>query len=657
VTTHLRGRAAQAGALLAVVVGGIAVAPAVALAAPPDVEITSLPTDVLSGGSVTLKYRVTNNSDDENPGGGGAQRRLANIQISGMDCAQRPCSQIAEVSEREEFTAQLKAPEVQAGQKRDVQIQINVRINNESGQPATSTVTVKGPDKPQSVRQITGKVKDQDGKGISNASVGIQDSQGNRLQGQTNGSGGYSITSTDSKPIAPGDISVGAGKDGYDPASVKVQGEAGRTVNVSLTLKEIASTASPSASASASASAEASEDATDETTAPSETTAAADPNAEKTAANQDDGGSSWLYILIGGLLVAAGVGAMVLVFLRRKNSGGDGDDDDPTGLGGPGGIVPPSQGRFNDATRVAAPVGGGVSSATMVAPRSGAPSISDAPTMLHRPVPVEDEFPDPYGAAVPPQGGYLGTPAAGWDDQPYAEPNQYGAAPADDGYGPGTAAGYGAAAQPYGGGQAPQQRYDEPTGLYQPATDDDAAGYGDYDRGGYGGGQQQPYGGGTYGGAGAAPAPGTYGGGGAQQYGGGYDQPGAGGGYPDQGGYDQDNGGAHGYGPQSGGTYGGAAPAGTYGGGAGSGGGAGQQYGAGGYDQPAGYGDQGGYDQRGGAYGGGAAGGGYDQPAGHDEQQPYDDQGGRPQRGNAYGGPPRQEPSHPGQRRSREWDN
>nr|WP_296070525.1 carboxypeptidase-like regulatory domain-containing protein [uncultured Actinoplanes sp.] len=622
--THLRARAAQAGALLAVVLGGIAVTPAMAFAIPPVVQITSLSNQVLSGSTQTMQFRVAAFGNGNGNPGQGNGKIAATIRVSGgMNCSGNSCDQTTEVDQDgESFSVQLKAPDVRPGDTRQVQVTVTAAVDGEQPGSRTATVTVKGPDKPQTVRQITGTVKDQDGKAISNAAVGIQDSAGARYQTETNSSGKYSITSSDSKPIAPGNISVGAGKDGYEPASVQVQGNAGRTVNVPLTLKEIVSTASASPSASASATTDPTDEVTEDTPTEDATTPA-ETDTEKTASSDDSGGSSWIYILIGGLLVAAGIGAMVLVFLRRKNSNGGGDDDDPTAMGGPGGVVPPSQGRFNDATRVAAPVGG-ASSATMVAPRSGAPSMSDAPTMLQRPVPpVEDEFPDPYGAPMPAHGGYAGTPAGGWDDQAggYDQQTPYGGGAADDGYGGGQ---YGAGAGQYGGGGTqPQQRYDEPTGMYQPADD---AGYDDYGRGGaasggnYGGGQY----GGTYGGGGsAAPAGGNYGGGQGGQYGGGYG---------DQGGYDQgyDQGG--GYGPQSGGTYGGsAAPAGgNYGGGQGG------QYGGG-----AGYGDQGGYDQRGGQYGD-PNGGGYREP---DDQAGYDQRGG-------YGGQ-----SRPSQRRPSDWDN
>ncbi len=621
-TTHLRARALQAGALLAVVVGGIVVAPAVALADEPEVQITNLQTEVASGGTVNMQYQVRT-AEDDRPG-----QQTVTIQVGGdLRCTGGECGQVTQIDQNgRTFSATLKAPDVNAGETRRVRVEVTASINGDS-RSADQTITVRGQDRPETVRQLSGKVRDADGKAVSGAAVGMQDSQGNRYQATSNGSGGFSFTSSDGEPIAPGSIQVGARKDDHEPVQVTVQAAAGRSVTVTLTLKKVAATASasPSASASASASAEPTEEAASEPVTEDTPATGGDQN---NAANTEDGNSSLIYIL-GGLLLAAGVGAIVLLFLRRRNAAGNnGDDDDPTGLGGGPGVVPPSQGRFNDATRVAAPVGAGAAAATMVAPLSGAPSMADAPTMLHRPVPaVDDEFPDPYGAPMPQQGGYLGNGAAagGWDDQAdgygasnaaYGAPTQYGRA-VDDGYAADD--GYGAAAGGYGdqGGYGaapaePQRRYDEPTGMYQPEQD---AGYDDYGRGQQYGAAQPQYGGGY-----ADPEP-AAGPGGA--YGAAWGAPGDG----------IDNSG-NAYEPQNGG--------GQYG--------SGQQYGGGygaattgGYEA-GGYGDQGGYGAAPAA--GSQYGGGYEQPQqpaeGYDEQ--YDDQRG------TYG-------AHPAPRRSNDWGN
>ena len=627
VTTHLRARAAQAGALLAVVAGGVTAAPAVALASPPTVQITKLETEVLSGGTVNLRYEVA----DTNNGQG--RQTPANIRVvSGMQC-NGDCGQVTEVgTDGQEFNARLTAPEVRAGEQRSVQVRITATINGESA-TAEQTVNVKGPDKPETVREISGRIKDQDGKAIADAIVAMQDSAGNSYQTKSDGSGGYSFTSSDDRPIAPGSVTVGAGKVGFESAQVNVPARAGRSVTVPLTLKSKAeptksASPSPSASASASPSAAASEEVAGPTTPAAAPATEVDPN---TASQSEDSGSSWLFIIIGILLVAAGLGAIVLVWLRRKN-GTDPGDDDPTSLPGPGpGVVPPSQGRFHDATRVGAPMGagGGATDATMIAPLPGGPSMADAPTVLQRPV-VDDEFPDPYGAPMPQPGSYAGTQGAGWDDSPagggygggtqqygggngYSEPTSYGR-PQDEGYdgtgygAAGGATGYGAG--PAAGGNAP---YSEPTGVYRPGTEHDDAGYNGYDQGGYGAGTQ---------GYGAAPDQGGYQAPGAYPAGGYASEPAEQGGY---GAYDNGYGAQQPQQPQPGGNYGG----GAYGGGNGYA----DQAGYDGYQQ----GDQGGYAQQ----------PGYDQ---YDEQGDHDQRGGYDPNGR-HGG------QAPGQRRPADWHN
>jgi hypothetical protein len=669
VTTHLRTRAIQVGALLALAGGIIAVASAPALADPPGVQINNVSaTDLPSGGKANMRYTVTNRNGL--PGQVRIQVNGGGMNCSG-DCS--PADQLGP-NESRQYNVQLTAPQVGDGQTRNVTVQITATINNNENASANQNFTVRGADKPQTVRQVTGRVKDQDGKPVSGASVGVRDSAGHTYPTTTNNDGRFALTSSDAAPILAGTLTVGAVKQGYSQVTVSVQGTAGKTLNVPLTLQGTAVTPSATPSASITASAPPTDEATDPATDAATAAAPATDNAAK-----NTGSNSTLYIILGGLLVAAGVGAIVLVLMRRKSGGDDGDDNIPSG----GGPVPPSRGAYHDATRVGAPVGGGRNDATMIAQ---GPSVSDAPTMMQQAVPMDDEFPDPYGAPAP-QAGYG---AAG-----YGAANQYGTGtyggatvPAQSGgYEPGPAtqfgqppieddpyAAFGAAAGAGNGyGAAGAQRFDEPTGMYRPEAS------GGYDQG-YGaadgypaGGQQAP------GGYGREPEPeypaprgertggysaGAYGG---AAYGGGQDAE------PDQGGYGSwgtpagDNGTAYAP-PARGGDYG--APGGTYGGagGAPAGGGYGGQgspygapaggngYGADedGYEQRGGYGggrsepsyDRGGNGYGGGAtggpgaggpggsYGGGAAGGGYGSGNGYDGG----DQGGYPEQGGGYGG-------------------
>jgi hypothetical protein len=662
VTTHLGARTAQAGAFLAVTLGGIAALPAAALADPPNVTINQQNISVLAGGQVSLDYTVKNTNKDGKPA-----TFTVTVDPGGLFC--NGCNQSLEIDAGADKPGQaaLKAPDLQPGQTQQFSVKVTA-TNGPDSDTETATVTVKGPDKPATVRSVSGKIKDKAGKGIGGASVAIQDSNGKSYRTLTNSSGNFAFNSSDVTPISPGQISLAVVKDGYISSTTSITADGNRSVNVPITLASLV-TAAPSASASPTPSAGSSPPPTDQAVPALDNTSApqvsinANTNANAKKAS-DDSGSSMMFILLGGLLVAAGVGVMVLVILRRRNNSGGDDDGGGPGPGPGGPPAPPGGGRYGDATRVGGPVAAVRSNdATMVAPLSGAPSLADAPTMLQRPVPaaLDDEFPDPYGAPLPRQGGYVNN-NANWDDQP-APAGGYGAANADDQYGggyqapTGAAAGYGQedeaygayGAQPAGGYQqrgpqrAPQQRYDEATSLWQPGEDDHAA----YPAAGY---DQQDAG---YG-AGGHQAEDAYGSWGAQ------------GGHPD---------GGNGYGPQAGGQYGaaqhgaaqhGAAQPGGYedeqpdaygqqpGGGYGQRGG--PQHGAaphgatqhGGYEQPDAYGQQPGYEQddydgQPGAQGGYRQGGG--RPGGGRPGAAYDPQD---QAGGAYG--------RPAQRRSSEWD-
>ncbi|MFC7535272.1 carboxypeptidase-like regulatory domain-containing protein [Actinoplanes sp. GCM10030250] len=552
-----------------------------------------------------MQYTVSNPGPDGGEGEQGNNR--ASIRVTGMRCTGGDCSPVREIQQSENFSATLTAPDVNAGESRSVTITVTATLNNETA-TATETVTVKGPDAPQTVRQVSGRIKSSDGDRLSGVDVAMTDSAGHQYRTQTNGEGLYAFTSSDNQPIAPGNITVGAVKDGFQAKTVNVQGSAGRSATAQITLKKLASE-SPSASPSASVSASATpteEEVTDEAEPTDEASEPAGGLDANNAASDAEGGTNWLLIIMGVLLVAAGIGAFALVWLRRRNSEAGGDDDAAsTGFGGPS-PMPVGGGQF-DATRVASPVGAGRGGdATMIAPAGRMPGgISDAPTMIHRP--VEDEFPDPYGAPAPAQGGFAGANDQ-WGDQdgygagqpPYGGVQQ-GGVPQQGGYG----------AQ--GAGYGNDQRYDEHTNLYQPEQPQQPQRYDEHTN------LYQPEQGGA--GYGGAPQ----------------------GGYADQGGWGGQN---DGYGPQ---------------------GGYDQQGGAyGGYDQQqAGYGDQGGYGgapQYGNGYGGQppaqpgqpAAPGGYDQQqggayGGYDQQQQggYGDQ-------DEYYGPPN---GQPGQRPNRNnWD-
>ena len=752
-TTHSRARVIQAGAFLALILGAVVAAPPAARAEDPVVELVSVtPSNLQAGGEATLTYAVTN----KNP-----TVEFFDIAVSStireLTCARGSCNvrrQEIGPNVRQEFNATLVAGAMESGRSIDGSVVVRASSPGPQGGSgaAEKRVTVRGDDKSPTVREISGKVRDDTGKSVSDAEVAIQDSAGHRYTTDTNGSGNFRFRSSDDQPIAPGIVIIGAQKDGFKIVTQNLNTQAGKSFNVALTMR---SEAAPSASASPSASPTASVEPTAE---PSEaqTSQAPSLNAAPVAgADDEDDSSSLLFIIVGGLLVAAGIGAIVLVVMRRKDTDAENDPDaDVVPAGARSGAVAPSQGRYagaNDATRVAN-LG---ADATMVT-SAARPSISDAPTMLQQAVPADpaDEFPDPYGApAAVPHAGYAAARPGGWGApaaaagaaaaagtygagkppaapygaatppaptaptgtygaasapgaygvpvQPapaYGDPadtygtppaNQYGRPPAQSGYGapagaepygqPSSGAGYGGAPQAPASGYGPgdQQRYDEPTGRYDPAAGGGTGGYrgtGYEPAGGYRGGQDQggylpqeparpqqparpqepeyPQSGRQQPGSGAPYQVGVpYQAGAGYQSGGGY-PPAAGGGYPPAA---EPNEQANPYGAwspgggiDSGNAYG--PPAGTYGRGGYAGGAP-----AGGYDEPTGYDPRGTYGRPDG-YGppdqppaGRAPQGSYEQPGYYGGEQP-------PQGGGRHGGQPAPpDPNQPNQRRPLDW--
>ncbi|MDG4778492.1 carboxypeptidase-like regulatory domain-containing protein [Micromonospora sp. WMMD961] len=637
-STHRRAWKQRAGVVVALVAGALLAVPATpALAASVEVSPTSV--TVNAGSDATVTVRVTGGNEDKDNKG---KISLSGLP-SGVTCA-GGCGDF-------DFSGGLGNPtksvlvRIAANDSAgDANATVTVAVEAESG-PSTASLalTVKGkaapPPQKQTVQSVSGKVVVQaDSKAVPNAVVMLLDSTGKRFDTTSDGSGNFRFTGTTSNPIAPGRLDLGASFDNV-VARKTINAAAGQALTgqrISLAIKtEVTPSPTPSASTEATPTEEALEEGTED-----EASEDASPGAPANASNNEDSGGgagSYLIILLGGLLVAAGVGTIVLLWMKRKENGGDDDDAVPAG----GGPIPPARGGFrgpDDQTRV---VGGrpGGADPTMV----GGASLSEAPTMMHRPV-VDDVPPDPYGAPAPAYGasqqGWGGT---GYGDEP--APGGYGAggygnAPASGGgYGAGAAAGgYAAGAAGDGYGAAPGS----------------GAGYGSAPTsgGGYG---NDPASGGGYGSrdytaqAGAAgypPAPA-----GAGAYGERYDEPtgrytGDSTQYPAPadpyatGVYQPEQG--QGYGqPDSAPPYGGRAtePTAGYGGPAAGGydqGGYGQP--TGGYEQGGGYGQEpppqrGGYDDRGYDQGGyGQPAGGYEQGGGYGQEPPpqrggYDDRG------------------------------
>ncbi|MCO1596517.1 carboxypeptidase-like regulatory domain-containing protein [Micromonospora sp. RHAY321] len=650
-STHRRAWYQRAGVVVALVTGALLAVPATpALAAPDVTDVSASPSSVEAGKTTKISYRLAF-EDGAEPAD--ISFSSSNPKLTCVDGCSR-----GRVTASGTYDATFKLADDAANGSAN----ITVKATDSSGplkqsQEASTSVTLVAkaapPPQAQTVRSVSGKVVVQaDSKAVPNAVVMLQDSAGHRYDTTSDGSGNFRFTGTSEKPIAPGRIDLGASFDNV-LATKSLNATAGQAITgqrISLAIKvEVTPSATPSPTAEALPTEETTEEGAEE---PSEE---ASPGAPANAANTEDSGGigSYMIILLGGLLVAAGVGTIVLLWMKRKENG---DDEDAPAGAGAAGAVPAARGGFrgaDDQTRVVGRPGGGPDP-TMV----GGAALSEAPTMMHRPV-VDDVPPDPYAAPAQPYGaaGQQGWGGTGYGDEPapggygaggygnapasgggYGSATTpeggYGAGAAGDGYGaaPGSGAGYGGAPAPgygnapssgggYGsrdytapagaagyppapaGGAAYGERFDEPTGRYTGDSTQYPAPADPYATGVYqpeqGQGYGQPDPTTPYSGRGAEPT------GGYGQQAGGYDQGGYGGqqagGY-DQGGYGQEP-------PQQRGGY--------------------DQ--GGGYDQQGGYGGQqaGGYDQGGYGQEPPQQRGGYDDRAGYDQQGGYGQQPGR----------------------------
>ncbi|MGC4745137.1 carboxypeptidase regulatory-like domain-containing protein [Micromonospora sp. DT201] len=657
-STHRRAWKQRAGVVVALVAGALLAVPATpALAAPDVTDVSASPSSVEAGKTTKISYKLAF-EDGAEPAD--ISFSSSNPKLTCVDGCSR-----GRVTSSGTYDATFKLADDAANGSAN----ITVKATDSNGaikqsQEASTSVTLVGkpaaPPQKQTVQSISGKVVAQaDSKAVPNAVVMLLDSTGKTFDTTSDRSGNFRFTGSTANPIAPGRIDLGATFDNVVTRKT-INASAGQSVTgqrISLALKvEVTPSVTPSATAEATPTEEATEEGTEDEAADE---ASEGPPADAAAnKDSDDGsGSSYLIILLGGLLVAAGVGTIVLLWMKRKENG---DDDDAPATAG-GAVVPPARGGYrgsDDQTRMAGGRPGAGADPTMV----GGAALSEAPTMMHRPV-VDDVPPDPYGAPAQAYGGasQQGWGGAGYGDEPApggygaggygnapASGGGYGNAPASgggygnpagpeggygDGYGaaPGSGAGYGGAPASGGYGNAPAsgggygsrdytasggtaayppapaggaaygERYDEPTGRYTGDSTQYPAPADPYATGVYQPEQGQGYG---------QPDPAPYGGRAAE--------PTAGYGGQQAGGYDQ--------------------------------GGYGQPASGGGYDQGNAYGQEppqqrSGYDERGydqGGYGQPASGGGYDQGNAYGQEPPqqrsgYDergyDQGG-------YGQPP-----------------
>jgi hypothetical protein len=316
------------------------------------------------------------------------------------------------------------------GQNRSATGQVTA-TNGFDSDRTTFQAQIKGPDQAQTVTQVSGVVKDKNGKAIPNATVAMLDggscsATGSRCETATNNKGEYNFKPKGDKPIVPGTITVGASKPGFEITSQTGEGKAGQPLVINITMKGGAE-ATPSAEAS---------DEVLPTPTDAPTTEAPAGNQTNASKSSDSGPSafSWVIVALAGLLVLLGVGVIVMMLINRRKNDADEDGGPegagPGGPGGPGG----GPGVYGGETAMH-----GLGGAPTVV---GGPQLpngpGDAATAIIQAQRPEDEFPDPYNAYPASPGGYQ--PASGGYDP---NPGTYG----------------GAQTQQYGGnGGYPQQQ-------------------------------------------------------------------------------------------------------------------------------------------------------------------------------------------------------
>lgn len=350
-----RVRWAWAAVLIALIGGTFGVSATPAAGAPVPVSILSVSAEnVKPGDQVQVQFRVTNN---------GSKADTAIVVVGGglkctTGCRAEPN---LKPGQSQDFQATVVAPGVSAGETLGVNISVAVRLGEQNSADYKMVyihgagATQPDADQPSSeVDGVSGWVRDASGKAIGGVALTVVDSAGHEFRTTSDQNGRFSIKSGAGKPIAAGQITVDAALDGYRPTRATVQGSAGDTASVELTLAVVAAPTETPPSTTATT-------AVDETPE-REISAAAAPQPALEAGS--DGGSGSLPFILGGLLVAAGLGALALIVKRRRSTS-DGPASQPT-----------------------VPAGAGV---------------SDAPTVVLYTRPTADGSPGPYRG--PTQGG------------------------------------------------------------------------------------------------------------------------------------------------------------------------------------------------------------------------------------------------------------
>jgi hypothetical protein len=177
----------------------------------------------------------------------------------------------------------------------------------ENGSSIGYTVTLHGPAKSTAVTGVSGVVTDATtGLPVKSATVVLQDGAGTTFQTTSGSSGTFAFTSTQSRPIREGTLTITVTRDRYATGATKTFGaSAGQSVTgVQITLTPVAA-----AGASGSAS-------------PSDPAASASASASEGAQAVRRAGMgllSWALIGFGALLLLFGIGLILLVLARRRD--------------------------------------------------------------------------------------------------------------------------------------------------------------------------------------------------------------------------------------------------------------------------------------------------------------------------------------------------
>lgn len=340
-----------------IALGGAAlVVPAAPVAAAPSpVSIVSVSAEnVKPGDKVRVRFRVTNT---------GSRADTAIVVVGGGLACIAGCRAEPNLKggQSQDFQATVVAPQVGPGETLGLNISVGVRLGGQNSY-AFKMVSISGAGAPQpeaakppsGVVAVTGRVRDGSGKALAGAALTVRDSAGHEYRTTSDRSGRFSVKAGAGRTIAKGRITVVASLDGYRTARATVQGSAGETATVRLTLAAVATPATTSPSPTATA-------AVDEAPVPETVASSEAPLALKTVSDE---GSGPLPFVLGGLLVAAGLGALALLVVRRRRTpdipaphpaaqGGAGVIDAPTAVLHMG----PPTGRFPGAYGASSPGG------------------------------------------------------------------------------------------------------------------------------------------------------------------------------------------------------------------------------------------------------------------------------------------------------------